>query len=201
MWPQPQQREPLSRLFARTLGRAVESYFGPRCVKGKAGRGAGKNTFVFGICKRHGMVYTEVVEDCTETTTLAAISRREDLRSVIHSDGFKSYDSLVDMGYKKHVRVDHTANEFSSHTIRGNHSKGQLARHELLGVRQYTTGVVQRNKPEHLLLAPQRMRVPFQPPWPKSEQNFTYTLLYAQAQLVMTQFNNSDFYRLCNCLI
>jgi len=137
-----------------------ESYFGPRRVKSKAGRGAGKNTFVFGICKRHGKVYTVVVEDCTETTTLAAISRREDLRSVIHFDRFKSYDDLVDMGYKKHVSVDHSANKFSSHTIRGNHINGQLVRHGLLGVRQYTTGVVQRDKPEHLLLAPQRMRVP-----------------------------------------
>jgi hypothetical protein len=40
-----------------------ESYFGPRRVKGKAGRGAGRKTIVFGICKRHGKVYTEVVED------------------------------------------------------------------------------------------------------------------------------------------
>ena len=42
-----------------------ESYFGPRRVKGKAGRGASKKTIVFGICKRLGKIYTEVVEDCT----------------------------------------------------------------------------------------------------------------------------------------
>jgi len=45
---------------------------------------------------------------------LAAIRGKEDLRSVINFDRFKSYDSLVDMGYKKLVRVDHSANEFSS---------------------------------------------------------------------------------------
>lgn len=103
---------------------ADESYFGPRRVKGKAGRGAGKKTIVFGICKRHGKVYTEVVEICERHTILAAIRGKVDLRSVIHSDGFKCYDGLVDVGYKKHLRVDHSANEFSSRTIRGNHING-----------------------------------------------------------------------------
>lgn len=101
-----------------------ESYFGPRRVKGKAGRGAGKKTIVFGICKRHGKVYTEVVEDCTKATILAVIRGKVDLRSVVHSDGFKSYDGLVDMGYKKHLRVDHARNEFSSRSVRGNHING-----------------------------------------------------------------------------
>jgi transposase len=101
-----------------------ESYFGPRRVKGKAGRGAGKKTIVFGICKRHGRVTTEVIEDCSKPTIAAAIRGKVDLRSVIHSDGFKSYDGLVDMGYQKHLRVDHSANEFSSRTVRGNHING-----------------------------------------------------------------------------
>jgi transposase len=101
-----------------------ESYFGPRRVKGKAGRGAGKKTIVFGICKRHGKVYTEVVKSCSKHVILAAIRGKVDLRSVIHSDGFKSYDGLVDMGYKKHLRVDHARNEFSSRTTRGNHING-----------------------------------------------------------------------------
>ena len=62
-----------------------ESYFSPRRVKGKSGRGAGKKTIVFGICKRHGKVCTEVVEDCSKATILAAIRAKVDLRSVIHS--------------------------------------------------------------------------------------------------------------------
>ena len=33
--------------------------------------------------------------------------------SVIFTDGFKSYDGLVDYGYKQHFRVNHSANEFS----------------------------------------------------------------------------------------
>ncbi len=101
-----------------------ESYFGPRRVKRKAGRGAGRKTIVFGICKQHGKVYTEVVENCSKDVILAAIRGKVDLHSVIHSDGFKSYGGLVDMGYKKHRRVDHARNEFSSRTIRGNHING-----------------------------------------------------------------------------
>lgn len=101
-----------------------ESYFGPRRVKGKAGRGAGRKTIVFGICKRHGSVSTEIIENCSKGVILAAIRGKVDLRSVVHTDGFKSYDGLVDMGYKKHLRVDHARNEFSSKTIRGNHING-----------------------------------------------------------------------------
>ena len=40
-----------------------ESYFGARRVKGKRGRGAGGKTKVFGIFKRNGSVYTEIVPD------------------------------------------------------------------------------------------------------------------------------------------
>ena len=101
-----------------------ESYFGPRRVKGKVGRGAGKKTPVFGIFKRKGKVYTEVVPDCSKATLLAAIRGKVDVRSVVHSDGWKGYDGLVDMGYKKHLRVDHGRNEFSSRRVRGNHING-----------------------------------------------------------------------------
>jgi len=50
----------LERLLRGTV-EVDKSYFGPRRVKGKAGRGAGKKTIIFGICKRHGKVYTEVM--------------------------------------------------------------------------------------------------------------------------------------------
>jgi hypothetical protein len=41
-----------------------ESYFGPTRIKGKRGRGAGLKTIVFGLYKRGGEVYTEIVPDC-----------------------------------------------------------------------------------------------------------------------------------------
>jgi len=34
-------------------------------------------------------------------------------KSTVYTDGFKSYDGLVDAGYKKHYRVKHGNNEFA----------------------------------------------------------------------------------------
>lgn len=45
-----------------------ESYFGARQVKGKRGRGAYGKTAVFGVFKRNGHVYTEIVPDCRKST-------------------------------------------------------------------------------------------------------------------------------------
>lgn len=93
-----------------------ESYFGARRVRGKRGRGASGKTIVFGIFKRNGCVYTEVVADCKKATLQAIIRGRVALETVIHSDGWRGYDGLVDVGYSKHFRVNHGSNEF----VRGN---------------------------------------------------------------------------------
>lgn len=94
-----------------------ESYFGARRVRGKRGRGASGKTIVFGIFKRHGCVYTEVVPDCKKRTLQAVIRGRVTLDTIIHSDGWRGYDGLVDVGYAKHFRVDHGHNQF----VRGPH--------------------------------------------------------------------------------
>lgn len=93
-----------------------ESYFGARRVRGKRGRGASGKTIVFGIFKREGRVYTEVVPDCKKVTLQAIIRGRVSADAVIHSDGWRGYDGLVDVGYSKHFRVNHGSNEF----VRGN---------------------------------------------------------------------------------
>jgi transposase-like protein len=93
-----------------------ESYFGARRVRGKRGRGASGKTIVFGVFKRNGCVYTEVVPDCRKRTLLAVIRGRVALNAVIHSDGWRGYDGLVDVGYAKHFRVNHSANEFARGT-------------------------------------------------------------------------------------
>ena len=90
-----------------------ESYFGGKRIKGKRGRGAYKKTPVFGILKRGGKVYTEVVPDCAKATLQGIIRGRVDPDSVIHSDGWRGYDGLVDLGFKKHYRVSHGQNEFA----------------------------------------------------------------------------------------
>jgi transposase-like protein len=89
-----------------------ESYFGARRIKGKRGRGAFGKTIVFGIFKRNGKVFTEIIPDCRRATLQAVIRGRVDLESIIHSDGWRGYNGLVDLGYKKHFRVNHGQNEF-----------------------------------------------------------------------------------------
>lgn len=91
-----------------------ESYFGPKRVRGKRGLGAGQKTIVFGILKRDGMVFTEIVPDCRRATLQGIIRGNVSLDSVIHSDGWRGYDGLVDVGYEKHLRVNHDANEFAT---------------------------------------------------------------------------------------
>ena len=65
---------------------------------------------VFGIYKRQGKVYTEIVPDVSRNTLQAIIRGRVSIDNIIHSDGWRSYNGLVDMGYAKHLRVDHGAN-------------------------------------------------------------------------------------------
>ncbi len=112
---------------------ADESYFGARRVRGKRGRGAAGKTPVFGLLKRHGKVYTEIVPDCSRATLQGVIRGRVAPEVVIHSDGWRGYDGLVDVGYAKHFRVRHSANEFvvGPHHINGiesfwSYAKGRL---------------------------------------------------------------------------
>ena len=98
-----------------------ESYFGPRRVRGKRGRGASGKTIVFGIFQRNGFVYTQIVPNCRRKTLRQAILGRISLESIIHSDGWSGYDGLVDMGYQKHLRVNHEAHQFA---LRKNHVNG-----------------------------------------------------------------------------
>ena len=93
-----------------------ESYFGARRVRGKRGRGASGKTIVFGLLKRDGKVYTEIVPDCKKATLQAIIRGRVAPEAVIHSDGWRGYDGLVDVGYSKHFRVEHGANVFARGT-------------------------------------------------------------------------------------
>jgi transposase-like protein len=91
-----------------------ESYFGKRRVRGKRGRGAGGKAIVFGIFKRDGRVYTEIVPDCSKKTLQAVIRGKIKPGVVVHSDGWRGYDGLVDVGYKKHFRVQHGQDQFVS---------------------------------------------------------------------------------------
>jgi len=87
--------------------------FGGRRVRGKKGRGAGDKTIVFGILKRRGKGYTEIVPNAAKKPLQATIRGRVAIKSIIHSDGWRGYDGLVDRGYKKHFHVSHGQHEFA----------------------------------------------------------------------------------------
>ena len=90
-----------------------ESYFDARRVRGKRGRGASGKTIVFGLLKRDGSVYKEIVPDCSKATLQEIIRWHLELDSVINTDGWRGYDGPVDIGFEKHLRVNHGDNEFA----------------------------------------------------------------------------------------
>ena len=99
--------------FAACQIEVDESYFGARRVRGKRGRGASGKTIVFGIYKRNGSVYTEIVPNVQRKTLQNIIRGKVSLDSAIHSDGWRGYNGLVDVGYSKHLRVNHSDDVFA----------------------------------------------------------------------------------------
>lgn len=105
--------------FEKIFGEAEidESYFGGRRKRGyrgklKRGRGTLKQP-VFGILKRNGRVYTEIVPNCKKATLQAIIQGKIDRSTTLYSDKWRGYDGLVAVGYDRHFRVHHGDNEFS----------------------------------------------------------------------------------------
>lgn len=98
-----------------------ESYFGARRVRGKRGRGAHGKIPVFGLLKRDGVVYVEVITKASKTQLLPIIKEKVLEGSTIYSDGWKSYDDgLLVNGYHHH-RIYQSHNQF----VRGkNHING-----------------------------------------------------------------------------
>lgn len=128
------------------LGGALEldeSYFGPRRVRGKRGRGAGSKTIVFGLFKRGSQVYTEIVPDCSKKTLQGIIRGKIDPAAMVNTDGWRGYDGLVDVGFDRHYRVHHSHDEFvqgAAH-INGIESFWSFAkrrRHQFAGVPKHT---------------------------------------------------------------
>ena len=89
-----------------------ESYFGAKRIRGKKGRGATGKTPVFGLLKRDGKVYVEIVKNCTREQLMPIIQGKILEGSTINTDGWKAYDGLILNGYTHH-RVFHSHNEFA----------------------------------------------------------------------------------------
>ena len=89
-----------------------ESYFGASRVRGKRGRGAAGKTPVFGIKKRDGEVYVEIVQSCSKEQLMPMVQGKILEGSTINTDGWRAYDRIVLNGYD-HYRVFHSHNEFA----------------------------------------------------------------------------------------
>ncbi|RJQ47974.1 MAG: hypothetical protein C4534_00335 [Gaiellales bacterium] len=67
-----------------------------------------------------------MVPNAKQRTLQAIVHGKVARQSIIHSDGWQSYDGLVDMGYRKHRRIQHGENIFARG--RGIHINGHPAR-------------------------------------------------------------------------
>lgn len=83
-----------------------ESYFGGH-RKGKRGRGAGGKTAVFGILKRGGQVYTQIIIDAKTNILMPIIRQKIKPDSVVYTDCWRGYNAL-DVSEFKHFRINHS---------------------------------------------------------------------------------------------
>ena len=84
-----------------------ESYFGSRYQSGKRGRGAENKHIVFGIYKRNGKVYTEIVKNVKAKTLQAIIKGKVSFDSTLYTDGFRSF------GFDRASRLSETFSDLS----------------------------------------------------------------------------------------
>lgn len=84
---------------------ADEAYFGGR-RKGNRGRGAAGKVPVFGILERNGVVSVDVVPNVSAKTLLDLTIKKVRRGSIVYTDKYKSYDSLMCCGYR-HLTIDH----------------------------------------------------------------------------------------------
>ena len=103
-----------------------ESYFGGKRTKRKKGRGSFRTKPILGMLQRNGKVGTEIFPDCSKGSLQAIIRGKADLESVINSDGWRGYNGMIDLGYKKYFRVLHKNDELSreKNTLMGLNATG-----------------------------------------------------------------------------
>ena len=83
-----------------------ESYFGGT-RKGRRGRGAAGKVPVFGILKRGGKVYTQVIPDAKSNTLMPIIQEKIQPDSIVYTDCWRGYNVLDVSGFK-HYRINHS---------------------------------------------------------------------------------------------
>ena len=83
-----------------------ESYFGG-VRKGKRGRGSAGKVPVFGLLKRGGKVYTQIIDDAKTSTLMPIIREKVMPDSIVYTDSFRAYNAL-DVSEFKHYRINHS---------------------------------------------------------------------------------------------
>jgi len=83
-----------------------ESYFGGT-RKGKRGRGSAGKVPVFGILKRGGRVYTQIIPDAASKTLMPIIRDKIQPDSIVYSDCWRGYN-VLDVSEFKHYRINHS---------------------------------------------------------------------------------------------
>lgn len=98
-----------------------EAYFGGKRRRGKRRRRTDKRP-VFGIYERNGRVYTEMVLNCKKKVLQGIILGRISVKTTVVTDYWRGYSGLVDVGYDRHIRLNHRQGEWSDgkgHNING----------------------------------------------------------------------------------
>jgi transposase len=72
----------------------------------KAMQDSGGKIPVFGVVNHRGKIFTQILPDFPRKTIQAALRGNVSLESITPVHGFRSYDSLVDLGYKKQYRLN-----------------------------------------------------------------------------------------------
>ena len=119
-----------------------ESYFGGK-RKYERGRSTKEKVPVFGLLKRNGKVYTQIVPDVSRNTLMKIIRSKVVSNSKIYTDSWRSYDSLVIDGYR-HFRINHSK-EFSKgkrNHINGiesfwSYAKGKMQKHYGISAKRF----------------------------------------------------------------
>lgn len=83
-----------------------ESYFGGH-RKGNRGRGAGGKIPVFGILKRKGKVYTQIISDASSATLIPIITNKIQPDSIVYTDCWRAYNA-IDVTQFHHFRINHS---------------------------------------------------------------------------------------------
>ena len=69
-------------------------------------------TPVFGVLKRGGNIFVEIVQNCSKSELLPIIQGKILEGSTVYTDSWKAYDGVILNGYD-HYQIFHSENEFS----------------------------------------------------------------------------------------